>query len=189
MFLTHIGRGRASTYDFATVPSPNTCPQSHFIAHGGLISLQAGHSFAVSVTLGPPFHPAQVARLRLVNISPSTRRSPREWPSAPKSKVGGEAGAGSYLVDTLVTEGNEKPAPLGSTRPFHQLVLNSHVGVICGQLFGTYTRGDPVNASLHNVINGRMGFKDYLFAGVDSLNATIDQALSEDKREMSKEKD
>lgn len=30
-----------------------------------------------------------------------------------------------------------------------------------------------------------MGFKDYLFAGVDSLNATIDQALSEDKREMS----
>lgn len=31
-----------------------------------------------------------------------------------------------------------------------------------------------------------MGFKDYLFAGVDSLNATIDQALSEDKREMSK---
>lgn len=57
------------------------------------------------------------------------------------------------------------------------------------QLFRTYTRGDPVNASLHNVINGRMGFKDYLFAGVDSLNATIDQALSEDKREMSKEKD
>src|SRR5882672_10615820 len=56
------------------------------------------------------------------------------------------------------------------------------------QLFRTYTRGDPVNASLHNVINGRMGFKDYLFAGVDSLNATIDQALSEDKREMSKEK-
>ena len=50
-------------------------------------------------------------------------------------------------------------------------------------------KGDPVNASLHNVINGRMGFKDYLFAGVDSLNATIDQALSEDKREMSKEKD
>jgi len=143
MFLTHIGRGRASTYDFATVPSPNTCSQSHFIAHGGLISLQAGHSFAVSVTLGPPFHPAQVARLRLVNISPSPRRSPREWPSAPKSKVGGEAGSGSYLVDTLVTEGNEKPAPLGSTRPFHQLVLNSHVGVICGQLFGTYTRGIP----------------------------------------------
>jgi hypothetical protein len=34
-----------------------------------------------------------------------------------------------------------------------------------------------------------MGFKDYLFAGVDSLNATIDQALSEDKREMSKGKD
>jgi hypothetical protein len=34
-----------------------------------------------------------------------------------------------------------------------------------------------------------MGIKDYLFAGVDSLNATIDQALSEDKREMSKEKD
>jgi hypothetical protein len=33
-----------------------------------------------------------------------------------------------------------------------------------------------------------MGFKDYLFAGVDSLNETIDQALSEDKREMSKEK-
>jgi hypothetical protein len=33
-----------------------------------------------------------------------------------------------------------------------------------------------------------MGFKDYLFAGVDSLNATIDQALSEDKREMSKQK-